>query len=370
MHLKRNSLILALTAICTLGNRQANADFVFAEPENLGPPINTSFNEGLPRISSDGLYLHFSSTRPGGYGENDIWVAKRKSTKDEWEPAANLGPRVNSSDVDLWPSISADGLTLYFYSLRPGGYGSGDIWQTTRPTVNDDWGSPVNFGPLINSSADDGAAFVAADGLELYFDSDRLGDYDLYVSRRSSIQDEWAEPVKLNVLNTIYSDAAASLSSDGLTMFFESDRPGGFGRWDFYMTTRETIDADWSPPFNIGQPVNTPYDEIAPYISFDAQTLYFCDYPWRDPRPGGMGGNDIWKVSVLPLVDFDGDGDVDCTEICIMTEFWGTGESLCDIAPPPFGDGIVDVQDLILLSEHLASAADPNTSVDINAVMP
>jgi Tol biopolymer transport system component len=330
----------------------ARADFVFGNPTNLGPSINTSSNEGLPMISLDGLSLYFSSGRSGGYGKNDIWVAMRPSTEDEWGPATNLGPRVNSDDIDLWPCISADGLTLTFYSIRSGGYGNGDIWQTTRPTLDDEWGTPVNLGALINSSADDGAACISTDGLELYFNSDRSGDSDLYVSKRASVQDAWSEPVNLGVLNTMYSEAAASLSADGLTLFFQSTRTGGFGNFDLYMTTRKTIDANWSAPVNIGPPVNTPYDEIAPCISMDGNTLYFCDYPWRTPRPGGLGGNDLWQVLVEPIVDFSGDGVVDLVDLVMLIDHWETDNTLYDIGPMPWGDGVVDVEDLKVFIAH------------------
>jgi Tol biopolymer transport system component len=359
MNLKRKTQILVLAIITIFVGQQTKADFVFGEPENLGPQINTTFNEGLPRISSDGLSLYFSSARPSGYGDNDIWVAKRTSTKDAWEPAINLGSNVNSSDMDLWPSISSDGLTLYFYSTRDGGYGSGDIWKTTRATVNDDWSQPVNLGALINSSADDGAACISADGLELYFNSNKLGGSDLYVSRRISTLDEWGEPVYIGVLNSIYSDSGATLSSDGLIMFFQSTRTGGFGYFDLYMTTRKTINSEWSSPVNIAQPVNSPYDEIASCISHDGKTLYFGDYPWRNPRPGGVGGTDIWQVSIEPVVDLNADGIVDAADMCIIVENWGTDESLCDIGPTPFGDGVVDVQDLIVLAEYLFEEIPP-----------
>ena len=340
-------LLLAVLACVVLTNAYvAKADFTFGTVTNLGPTLNTSLNEGLPMISSDGLSLYFTSDCPGGFGERDIWVAKRTNTEDEWGPRENLGPIVNSSAWELWPSISADGLTLYFSGLRPGGHGSGDIWQTTRPTVNDNWGLPVNLGSPINSEHDDGAACISADGLELYFTSERSGVYDLYVSRRATTDDKLGEPVNLSVLNSAHEESGASLSTDGLTLFFQSDRPGGFGEWDLYVATRETKDDDWSPPVNLGAQVNTQYSEIAPCISFDGHTLYFCDYPWSDFPPGSMGGVDIWKVSILPVVDFNGDGNINTDDLLILIGYWGQNEPLCDISPTPVGDGIVDIKNL------------------------
>jgi hypothetical protein len=85
-----------------------------------------------------------------------------------------------------------------------------------------------------------------------------------------------------------------------------------------------------------------------PIISPDGSTIYF-----NSNRSGGYGGLDIWQVSVEPIVDLNGDGMVDALDICIIIDNWQTDNPLCDIAPLPFGDGVVDVEDLIVLAEHL-----------------
>ncbi len=104
-------------------------------------------------------------------------------------------------------------------------------------------------------------------------------------------------------------------------------------------------------PVNLGSTVNSSSREDAPSISTDGRTLYFCDY--RNPRPGGVGRDDIWQVSLEPIVDLNSDGIVDSADICIIIDHWGTDQPLCDVGPMPWGDGIVDVQDLIVLAEHL-----------------
>jgi len=354
MNLKRNILILTLIFVVTLSNRKVNADFIFGEPANLGLLVNSSSNDGLPSISADGLELYFGSDRLGEPGNLDIWVSRRTTVSSDWGSPENLGLPVNSSQSDHWPKISADGLELYFYSAdRPGGYGSGDIWRTSRRTVNEGWDTPINLGSSINSSKDDGAAFISADGLELYFTSERSGNYNLYVSKRSDKNDNWSEPVSLEILNSPDGESGPSLTADGLTLFFHSDRPGGFGGYDLYVTTRETQDANWSPPVNLGPAINTQYGDICASLSFDGHTLYFCDYSLTDVRPDGIGGGDIWQASIESIVDLNADGIVNADDMCIIVENWGTDEPLCDIGPTPFGDGIVDVQDLIVLAEHL-----------------
>jgi hypothetical protein len=85
-----------------------------------------------------------------------------------------------------------------------------------------------------------------------------------------------------------------------------------------------------------------------PYISSDGSVFYFVS-----DRPGGVGGHDLWQAPINPIVDLNSDGVVDALDMCIIVDHWGTDESLCDIGPMPWGDGIVDVQDLIVMAEHL-----------------
>lgn len=347
-------LCLCVLLSCTTGTW---ADFTFGEPVNLGAPVNTSISEGLPAISADGLSLYFvSSDVVNDPNNQDIWVAQRKSAQDAWEPPTSLGPIVNWSDWDFWPNISADGLTLYFSSWRPGGLGSLDIWRTTRPTVDDDWTPPANLGTPINSESTDLCPTISANGLEFYFASDRHrdepGETDLYACRRASVQDAWGEAVALSVLNSDAWDLGPSLSADGLAMFFNSLRDESSGISDIYMTTRPTLDADWSPPVNIGLPVNASYPEYGPCISSDGRSLYFSGNPFFDIRPGGMGSDDIWTASIEPIVDFTGDYRVDIEDLILLIEHWGQDEPAYDMGPMPWGDGIVDGADLKVLMSY------------------
>jgi hypothetical protein len=99
---------------------------------------------------------------------------------------------------------------------------------------------------------------------------------------------------------------------------------------------------------NLGPTINSGEWEVEPEISADGRSLLFSSN-----RPGGHGDHDIWQVSIDPVVDFNSDGIVDAADMVIMIDNWGTDNSLCDIGPMPWGDGVVDVQDLIVLAEHL-----------------
>jgi Tol biopolymer transport system component/tetratricopeptide (TPR) repeat protein len=273
--------------------------FVFGEPVNIGPPVNTLHNEGTPFFSSDGLTLYFCSDRPGGTGSQDLWMSSRDSVDEEWRDPVNLGPEINSTGWDIWPCPSADGLTLYFFSYRKGGFGNGDIWISRRASKKDAWGEPVNAGPIINTPYYDGSSVLSADGLEMIFMSMRFSIGHLWVSRRTSTDQPWGEAINLGpTVNGLHLDSAPSLSPDELFMFFNSTRPGGMGFYDLYVTHRKTKDGEWDFPVNLGPAVNTEFGEVCPTVSPDGRWLYFCDFPLH-VRPGGHGKTDIWKTPIL-----------------------------------------------------------------------
>ncbi|MHC4117945.1 MAG: M56 family metallopeptidase [Planctomycetota bacterium] len=339
-------ILLAMLACLALPNAYiAKTDLVFGTPVNLGPIINTAPGDLCPSISSDGLTLYFARE------DGNIWLAQRTTVNSGWGPASKLGPVVNSSYVDGGPCISADGLELYFVSDRPGGSGGPDIWVTKRATASDEWGLPTNPGKPLNSSFGDMGQSLSADGLQLYFSSNRpggFGEYDMYVSSRPTKDDPWGAPVTLGpMLNSSSIDEFPNISANGLILCFVSNRPGGYGGRDLWLTTRATKDDPWEKPVNLGANINRSEWDFSPSLSADGQSLFFSSI-----RPEGFGSFDIWQVSILPIVDFNSDGAVDSVDVCMMLDCWLTTQRLYDIAPFPFGDGIVDGKDLALLAEH------------------
>jgi Tol biopolymer transport system component len=257
-----------MTAIVLIGG-SAKADFIFGEPTNMGPIVNSSARDQGPSISGDGLELYFCSTRSGSVGGYDFWVTTRPTASDPWGEPANLGPTVNTSGPEWAPSISADGLSLYFNSPRPGGYGGiwGDIWVTTRATKEDAWTRPVNLGSTVNTSYLDITPEISADGLELFFTSNRpggSGNQDMWVSKRGTKDDPWGTPVNLGpIVNSSANDHDASISADGRMLFFGDYqtgpfRPGGHGAGDMWFMMRPTISDPWSKPINLGPTIKLP----------------------------------------------------------------------------------------------------------------
>jgi hypothetical protein len=361
---KIRMVFVGMVAAMVLAVGSVKADFTFGKPTNLGPMVNSprdgmNGDDGPTSFSSDGLEMYFFSRRTGGQGLYDIWVTKRETVDDEWGTPVNLGPKVNSSTWDADARISADGLELYFSSMRSGGYGDWDIWMTRRTTKDDAWGVPEHLGPVLNTSSSEGPSCLSPDGLELYFWSGLAGGYgdcDIWVTRRVTKDDPWGEPTNLGpIVNSSAADYFI-LSPDGLLFILSNDiigpiRPDGFGGSDLWMSRRASISDTWGTLVNLGPIVNSPSHDCYPLISPDGSTLYFSS-----ARPGGFGGpyyGDIWQSPIIPIVDLNGDGIVDSADMCIMVDNWGTDEPLCDIGPMPWGDGIVDVQDLIVLSKHL-----------------
>jgi hypothetical protein len=339
---------------------QVKADFIFGTPTNMGPTVNSHSVECMVCISADGLEMYFVSDRPGGQGNGDIWVCTRQNMEDSWDSPMNLGPPVNSQYNEVYPSLSADGLRLYFSDLwsgfnsspdRPGGLGGHDIWMSTRPSRTAPWTTPVNIGTPINTSQHELSPMIAGDDLTLFFASSRLGGptYDLWISRRTNVQDSWGQPIRLDTnINTTAEEFDCCLAPDGLMFFVESDRPDGFGGGDLWMTKRKGSQDAWEQVINLGPVVNTSLDDSIGGISPDMRKLYF-----HSNRSGGFGSYDLWETQIIPVVDLNGDGIVDSADMCIVVDHWYTDNPQCDIGPTPWGDGIVDVQDLIVLAEHL-----------------
>jgi len=294
-------ILIVLPSLVAFAEAPAYAELVFGTPRNLGSPINTPGIEVGPNLSADGLTLYFVSDRPGGHsGAPELWMSARTATPGPWASPVNLGPAVNSHSAAS-PSISADGLELYFDSgteLRPGGQGDGDIWIAARGSTSAVWGTPQNLGPVVNSPFADGVPKLSWDGLSLFFASNRpggSGDRDIWATNRAARSEPWGAPVNLGpVVNGPGSDWCPAVSTDGLTLMFQSDRPGGLGADDFWVTTRVSHTARWNAPVHLGSGINTAADEAKAEFSVDGTTLLFMS-----TRPGGVGSLDIWEVPIL-----------------------------------------------------------------------
>jgi Tol biopolymer transport system component len=273
-------------------------------PVNVGAPVNSpSFEQG-ESLSKDGLRLYFASSRPGGLGDADMYVSRRSCTDLDraecaWQVPVNLGPTVNTTGFEAAPRLSIDGHWLYFTSTRPGGFGGQDLYVSRRRDKKDDlaWEAPVNLGPGINTAGDEGTSDIFDDEAtgtsELYYSSGPANSagVDIYLSTLGP-DGAYGPGVPVAELNTDFLERMPAIARGGLEMFFASSRPGGSGALDLWVATRSSTSAPWSTPVNLGSTVNSSVIDARPAISFDGTQLYF-----QSPRSGGLGGFDLFVTT-------------------------------------------------------------------------
>lgn len=186
--------------------------------------LNTEENEAAHSISADGNWLAFTiCNREESMGSCDLMISRWNGQK--WSLPKNMGAPINTTGWEGQPSLSAHGDYMIFVSNRAGGYGDYDLWISFRKSNS--WSNPVNLGPGINTKARDETPFIHADGQTLYFSSNGhpgMGDHDLFVVRRNA-QDDWGKPINLGFpINTKNKEGALSVSLDGSTAYFSTDR--------------------------------------------------------------------------------------------------------------------------------------------------
>ncbi|TDG36120.1 hypothetical protein EZJ43_10595 [Pedobacter changchengzhani] len=199
----------------------------------------------------------------------------------------NLGEHINTSDSEYFPALTADGETLIFTRQINS---NEDFW--TSKFKNNEWtlATPL-LGKINTVRYNEGAQTISPDGKYLFFTGcnrpDGLGRCDIYVSRKEG--EEWGDPYNVGApVNTEYWDSQPAISPDGKTLFFVSNRPGGFGGYDIWKSTISD-DAKWGEAVNLGPNINTAYDENTPFLHADGKTLYFSSAGWP-----GFGNKDIY----------------------------------------------------------------------------
>jgi hypothetical protein len=285
------SAIVLVSAFTTSSRAQRYSDW--SEPINLGPTVNSTSMDRGPAISKDGLSLYFASSRPDGFGGEDIYVSQRVTRDSAWGPAVNLGPTINTAANEMVPAFSRDGHLMFFASNRPGGLGV-DIWVSRREHTHDDfaWQPAENLGAGVNAvGQDEGPSYFENDATgvaQLYFSGgmNRPGGAGIYVSEQAA---DGSFGPAVRVFASLGTTQRPSIRHDGLEIFFTSNRPGSIANsQDLWVATRETVFDAWSEPINLGSPLNTGLVDVQPYISSDRETLFFASN-----RPNG-GPTDLY----------------------------------------------------------------------------
>jgi hypothetical protein len=269
-------------------------------PINAGPLINTGRFDGGPSLSHDGLTLFFGSARLNSLGQfdEDIYMARREHRSQPFGTPQSLGAAVNSLGfADFSPELSIDGLTLYFGSNRPGGFGSGDLYVTRRISLDDPWGPPQNLGPGVNTAYFEGQPSISANGKTLYWDGDRpggFGDFDIWMAVRKNVEEPFGSAENVGQpVNGPGPDFGAAISQNEKRLFFSSGRLGNIGQADIWVVERENGSDPWGNPVNI-ETLNSPFFQIAPSFGRNGRDVCFMSF-----RPGGFGVLDVWCATRL-----------------------------------------------------------------------
>ncbi len=282
-------------AMCNTG-KSLVANPVKVKIENLGATVNSPYGDYSMVLSADQNTLFFTSRRPESTGSEkdddgnhmeDIYMSDK--TKTGWSKATNIGTPINSDWHEATVGISPDGQTILIYKDDSG---DGNIYSTS---LNGEvWSRPVKLNDNINTKYWEPSAFISADGQKLYFTSDKPGGFggrDLYMSQKTP-EGEWGKATNMGAnINTPYDEDAPFIHPDGVTLSFGSNGHNTMGGFDIF-TSLLSEDGVWSEPMNVGYPINTTYDDIFFMISPDGRNAYYSSF-----REDGFGEKDNYMVT-------------------------------------------------------------------------
>lgn len=262
--------------------------------ENMGAQINSADDEYFPSITSDNEMLYFTVKKANdNYPNEDIYSSE--SINNEWTKRERISENINSAMNEGAHAISASGKYLLFASdnYKYGNEGRIDIYIAKKE--GSDWLKPANMGRSINTRMWDSQPVLSADSRSLYFVSDKRGGNggsDIYVSSLGEDR-KFALPNNLSqVINTAFDEQRPYLHPDGKTLYFSSDGHPGMGGKDLFKSTQNE-NGQWSEPINLGYPINTKGDEFGIFVSTDGKTAYISS-----DRLGGFGGQDIYRFEL------------------------------------------------------------------------
>jgi tetratricopeptide (TPR) repeat protein len=268
---------------------------------NLGPRINSENDEYGPLISSDETVLIYTARRlsgenqmdPTGKPFEDIYISYKKEGSDEWQASNRLPGKVNTDKHDAAVGLSPDGERLFIYRSSENLIG-GDIYETDLKDST--WTIPIRMSEKINEEETiEPSASLSLDGRTLYFSSNRsrgYGGFDIY--RVKMLPDgRWSLPTNLGPeINTEFDDDAPFIHPDGKTLYFSSEGHENMGGFDVFVS--EQTGSTWSKPKNLGYPTNTTKDDIYFVISANEQHGYYSS-----DKEGGFGKQDIYMIDYL-----------------------------------------------------------------------
>jgi Tol biopolymer transport system component len=250
--------------------------------------LNTTGSEIHPSVTGDGLTMYFASSRSGNW---ELYQSTRALPFGAFGAPSLVTELNDAVGVDAGPHVSPDGLEIWFDSSRTGGAGGSDLWKATRPNTSVPFSAPVVVTEL-NSSGAEASPSITEDGLEIWFISSRAGGpgggSDIWLATRPDRNSPFGTPVPDLVLSTPGAERDATISADGLTVAWCTDRTGGVGSADVWMATRLSRAQPFSNFVNL-TPLNSTGSELAASPSYLGDEMFF-----GSSRPG-VGAFDIYS---------------------------------------------------------------------------
>ena len=257
---------------------------------NAGDNINTTDAEYFPTVTVQDSILIFM--RRNSISREDFFYSN--ITSSGLSKAVPLSDNLNLTDKKGAPSLSSDLQTLYFSAEYPRiGFGRYDIYSVTK--TDSGWANPINLGPNVNTDWWESAPSISPDGSALYFCSNKPGGFggiDIYVSYKNK-KGYWSKAINLGPnINTAGDEQTPFIHADNNSLYFASNGWPGYGGSDLYVAHKK-LDGTWSKPINLGAPVNTNDNEASVAISSNGMDGYIAS-----DRPDSKGNLDIYKINL------------------------------------------------------------------------
>jgi outer membrane protein OmpA-like peptidoglycan-associated protein len=275
------------------------------EPVNLGSLVNSKWGDYSPQSNPNGKIINFTSKRKDAKsdGQTNQYLNEANGWDEDvysiekdgaaWTKPQALPEPINSDGHDFGTSFSGDGQNMVYVACdREGGIGSCDLYTLTLEGTT--WSQPVNMGNVVNSKDWDSQPTMSADGNTIIFSSDRengFGGADLYIITKNKFGDWGAASNMGGVINTPFTEKSPFLSPDGKTLYFTSEGHPGYGGLDLFISVNEN--GKWSEPVNLGRPLNSPDDDSYFTIGGSGETGYFAS-----TRKGGFGDLDLYSIKI------------------------------------------------------------------------
>ncbi len=283
--------------------KQLMREPVNVEITNLGRGVNTRFDEYAPSITEDGKTIYFTSRRSDTEGGEideagdyrffeDIYMAKYDEEYGEWGDSVPLPGDVNSENYDAVLSVNPSGDEMFIYKNEP--KLAGDIFLSQKDRKSENWLAPERMDKPINTSFYEGSISITNDGKTIYFISERPqgnGRGDIYVSRKKK-DGTWEKPKNLgDVINTDDDEKFVFIHPNGKTLYFSSKGHQTMGSYDIFKS--ELLDGEWGTPVNLGYPINTANEESTFSLTRDNRML-FVSAEYEDSQ----GERDLYAIDV------------------------------------------------------------------------